>query len=105
VASILDKRIKELETGEVKGIPFEQVKKDLEENFGPFDEEKYETQVEAERIEKEKAHAEAFVSTTPLEKLVRKICVDYLDYLKRDRTENPWKYKENAEPSAAPDRQ
>lgn len=102
VASIVDKRIKEMETGAVKGIPFEQVKKDLEEKFGPFDEEEYENQVEAERVEKEKIHTEAFVTTIPLEKLVRKICADYLEYLERDRTENPWKYKENAEP-AAPD--
>jgi hypothetical protein len=56
-------------------------------------------------VEKEKTHAEAFVSTAPLEKLVGKICADYLDYLKRDRTKNPWKYKENAESSTAPDRQ
>ncbi|MCX5814696.1 MAG: hypothetical protein NTX75_00435 [Proteobacteria bacterium] len=103
VASILDKRIKEQETGEAKGIPFEQVKKDLEEKFGPFDEEKYEKQVEAEREEKEKIHAEAFVATTPLEKLIREICTDYLEYLKRDRTESPWKYQKNAEQDAAPD--
>jgi len=53
--------------------------------------------MEADRVEKEKTHAEAFVSTAPLEKLVGKICADYLDYLNRDRTKNPWKYKENAE--------
>jgi hypothetical protein len=103
VASILDKRIKELETDEVKGIPFEQAKKNLEEKFGPFDEEKYEKQIETKRVEKEKVHAQAFVATTPLEKLIWKICADYLEYLKRDRTENPWKYKENAEPGAVPD--
>ncbi len=97
LASILDQRIKELETGKVKGIPFEQVKKDFEEKFGPFDGQKYEKQVEAERVEKEKKHAETFVSTTPLEKLVRLIFTDYLEYLDRDRTENPWRYKENAE--------
>ena len=34
MASVLDKRIKEMETGEVEGIPFEQVKRDLEEKFG-----------------------------------------------------------------------
>ncbi|OPY68010.1 MAG: hypothetical protein A4E57_01998 [Syntrophorhabdaceae bacterium PtaU1.Bin034] len=103
MASILDKRIKEIETGEVKGIPFEQVKKDLEEKFGFFDEEEYENQIEAERVEKEKRHTEAFIATSPLEKLVGKICADYLEYLERDRTENPWRYKENAEPCSAPD--
>ena len=106
VASILDKGIKELEPGEVKGIPFEQVKKDLEEEFGPFDEEEYENQVEAERVNKEKIHTETFVGRAPLGKLIRKIYADYLEYIERDRTENPWKYKaKNAKPSAAPDRQ
>jgi hypothetical protein len=105
MASVLDKRIKEMETGAVKGIPFEQVKKDLEEKFGPFDEEEYENQVEAERIEKEKIHGEAFVGTSPLAEIIKKIYSDYLEYLERDQTENPWKYKtENAEPGAAPDR-
>jgi hypothetical protein len=40
-------------------------------------------------------HAEAFVATTPLEKLVQKICTDYLEYLERDKTDNLWKCKEN----------
>jgi hypothetical protein len=102
MASVLDKRIKEMETGKVKGISFEQVKKDLEEKFGPFDEEEYENQVEAERKEKEKIHGEAFVGTSPLEELIKKIYSDYLEYLERDQTENPWKYKtENAEQGIA----
>jgi hypothetical protein len=104
MASVLDKRIKEMETGEVKGIPYEQVKKDLEEKFGPFDEEKYDSQVEAERVEKERIHREAFVGIGPLEELIKKIYSDYLEYLGRDRTDNPWKYKANAEPGAAVDR-
>jgi hypothetical protein len=54
MASVLDKRIKEMETGEVEGIPFEQVKRDLEEKFGPFDEKEYENQIETERVKKEK---------------------------------------------------
>jgi hypothetical protein len=104
MVSVLDERIKEMETGEVKGIPYEQVKKDLEEKFGPFDEEKYDTQVEAERVEKEKIHKEAFVGTAPLEELINRIYADYLEYLERDRTDNPWKYKVTDEPGAAPDR-
>jgi hypothetical protein len=104
MASVLDERIKEMETGEVKGIPYEQAKKDLEEKFGPFDEEEYDNQVEAERVEKEKIHSEAFVGTAPLEELIKKIYADYLEYLERDRTDNPWKYKANDEPGAAPDR-
>ena len=91
MASALDKRIKEIETGEVKGIPFEQVKRDLEEKFSPFDEEEYEKQVEAERMEKEKMHRKAFVGIAPLDELMKKIYADYLEYLERDRIENPWK--------------
>jgi hypothetical protein len=90
VASVLDKRIKEMETGTVEFIPFEQVKKDLEEKFGPFNEIEYENQVEAERVEKEKVHTETFVATSPFEKLVQKICADYLEYLGRDKTDNPY---------------
>jgi hypothetical protein len=40
-------------------------------------------------VEKEKAHAEAFVATFSLQKLVQKICIDYLEYLERDKTDNP----------------
>jgi hypothetical protein len=96
VADVLDKRIMEMEIGTVEGIPFEQVKKDLEEKFSPFNEVEYENQVEAERVEKEKIHAEAFVATSPLEKLVQNICTDYFEYLERDKSDNPWKYKEDS---------
>jgi hypothetical protein len=104
MVSVLDERIKGMETGVVKGIPYERVKKDLEEKFGPFDKEEYDNQVEAERVEKEKIHSEAYVGTAPLEELIKKIYVDYLEYLERDRTDNPWKYRANDEPEAAPDR-
>ncbi len=104
VATVLDKRIKEIKTGEVKGIPYEQVKKDLEEKFGPFDEDEYDSQAEAERVEKERIHGEGFVGAAPLEGLIKKICSDYLEYLERDRTDNPWKYEDDAEPNASPDR-
>ena len=99
MASVLDKRIKEMETGEVEGIPFEKVKRDLEEKFGPFDDKEYENRVEAERVEKEKIHGEAFVGKTPLEELIKKIYADYREYVEQDKTENPWKYKtENGDP-------
>jgi hypothetical protein len=104
MATVLDKRIKEIKTGKVKGIPHEQVKKDLEEKFGPFDEEEYDSQVEAERVEKERIHGETFVGAVPLGELIKKIYSDCLEYLERDRTDNPWKYKDDTEPSAPPDR-
>ena len=99
VASTLDERRKEIESGDVKGIPWEQVRRDLEEKYGPFDEEEYGKQVEEERVEKERIHGEKFVGTSALEDLINKIYSDYREFIKRDRTENPWKYTaENAEP-------
>ena len=99
MASVLDKRIKEMETGEVEGIPFEKVKKDLEEKFGHFDDKEYENQIETERVKQEKIHSETFVGKTPLEDLIKKIYADYREFVVQDRTENPWKYKtENDQP-------
>lgn len=104
MASVLDKRIKEMETGEVEGIPFEQVKRDLEEKFGSFDDKEYENQIETERVKKEKIHSEAFVGKIPLEELIKKIYADYREYAEQGRTENPWKYKtENGDPVIATD--
>jgi hypothetical protein len=105
IASVLDERLKEMEAGDVKGIPWENLRRDLEEKYGPFDEEAHENQVEAERVKKERIHRDAFVGTSMLEELIDKIYSDYREYVKQDRTENPWKYKtENAEPSVPPDR-
>jgi hypothetical protein len=93
-----------METGEVKGIPCEQVKRDLEEKFGPFDDEGYENQIEVERVRKEKIHVDAFVGITPLEEPIKKIYSDYWENVGHDRTKNPWKYKtENTEPVTATD--
>ena len=104
VASVLDERLKEMDSGDDKGIPWEQVKKDMEEKFGPFDEEEYEKQVEEERVEKERIHSETFVGMPALEGLINKIYSEYREYIKRDRNENPWKYKaEYAEPGTSAD--
>ncbi len=104
-ASALNERLKEMEAGNVKGIPWEDVKRDLEEKYGPFDEEEHEKQVEEERVEKEKIHGEVFIGTSTLEELINKIYSDYREYVTRDRTENPWRYTtENAEPGVPPDR-
>jgi putative addiction module component (TIGR02574 family) len=90
--SELDRRIKEVESGNVKGIPWEQVKREWEEEWGPFDEEAYDKQVEAERVEKERIHCEVFIGTPTLEKLIKNLSTDYREYIQRDRAENPWKY-------------
>jgi hypothetical protein len=92
IGSIIDARLKEMEAGKMKGIPWEQVKKKLEEKWGPFDEEGYRKHGEEERIKKESIHSESFVGTPTLEKLIEKIYSDYREYAQRDRSENPWKY-------------
>ncbi len=93
IASVLDERLKEMEAGNVKGIPWEEVRRDLEAKCGPFDEEAYDKELEEERAEKEKTHGEIFIGTSTFEELINKIYSDYREYLKRDRIENPWKYK------------
>jgi len=92
IGSVLDERLKKMEAGNMKTIPWEDVKKKLEEKWGPFDEEGYRKQVEEERVKKESIHSESFVGTPTLEELVKKIYSDYRDYIQKDRSENPWKY-------------
>jgi putative addiction module component (TIGR02574 family) len=92
VRSELDKRLKELEAGNEEGIPWEQVKAELEIKWGPFDEEAYQRQETEERLEKERVHSETFVGAPTLEELIRKMCSDYQEYIQRDRAKNPWKY-------------
>lgn len=92
--SELDERLKEVEAGTMKGIPWEQVKRKLEEKWGPFDEEAYRKRVEEERIEKERIHCEVFIGTPAFEDIIKKISSDYHEYIQRDRVENPWKYSE-----------
>jgi hypothetical protein len=102
IASALDERLKEMEAGNVRGIPWEEVRRDLEAKCGPFDEEAYDKELEEERIEKEKTHGETFIGTSTFEELINKIYSDYREHLERDRIENPWKYRaENAEPGGA----
>jgi hypothetical protein len=95
IGSELDKRLKKLETGNAKLIPWEHVKKDLEKKWGPFDQEGYRKRVEQERIEKERIHGETFVGTPTIEKLIEKIYSDYREYIQRDRTGSPRKYPED----------
>jgi len=87
IGSALDERLQEVEAGNKKGIPWEHVKRELEEKWGPFDEERYRKQVEEQRVEKERSHVEAFIGTPTLEELIEKICSDYRKYIQRDRAE------------------
>ena len=92
MGSVLDERLKDVEAGNDKGIPWEDVKRDLEKKWGPFDEEKYRKQMDEERLEKENIHREAFVGTPTLKELINKIYSDYQEYIQRDRAEHPWEY-------------
>jgi putative addiction module component (TIGR02574 family) len=95
IGSELDKRVKDFESGKTKGIPWEQVRKDLEDKWGPFDEEAYRNQIEDERLEKEQYHNETFIGISVFGDLINKIYTDYCEYIKRDLAENTWKYKDN----------
>ena len=82
IGSVLDERLKKVRIGDIERIPWEHVKRDLEEQDGPFDEEGYLMQVEKERLEKEKLHTELFLDTSTLEELINTIYSDYRDYIK-----------------------
>ena len=60
------------------------MKKELEDKWGPFDEEAYRRQVEEERMEKEKIHNENFVGTPTLEGLIKKVYDDYKENRNRE---------------------
>jgi len=82
-ALILDERIKKLDAGETELIPWEDIKRDLEEKFGPFNEEEYYKETERKRKEKEKIHNDSFVGVPTLEALVKKLSQDYKELRKR----------------------
>ncbi len=67
-----------------KGISLEDVEKEMEDELGKWDEEKYRQEQEQERIEKEKIHAEIFIGTKTLKELVDKIYSDYEEKKKSD---------------------
>lgn len=83
VGIILDERIKKLDAGEAELIPWEDVKRKLEEKFGPFDEKKYYKETERKRKEKEKIHNDSFVGVPALEALVKKLYQDYKELHKQ----------------------
>ena len=83
-ALMLDDRIKKLDAGDTEFIPWEDVKRNLEEKFGPFDEEEYYKETERDRREKERIHKDSFVGVSPLENLVNKIFLDYKEFQKRE---------------------
>ena len=78
-----------------KEFPGNRLKKDLEEKWGPFDEDSYRKQVEAERLDKEQYHSDVFVAISLFEELIKKLYTDFREYIKKDIAENTWKYKGN----------
>lgn len=88
IGSALDESLEEMESGNTQEISLECVKKELEEEWGTFDEEAYRKQAEEERLEKEIIHGEAFIGTPTLEELIKKIYSDYREHIQRDRAEN-----------------
>lgn len=80
IGSVLDERVRALEDGTAKTIPWQEVKKGLEERFGPLDVEAHIKQIEEERIEKEQVHSEAFIGTQTLEELIKKLYSDYREH-------------------------
>ncbi len=95
IGTTLKERTDKIENGDEELIPWEDVKDELEKKHGPFDHDKYEKEVEIERIEKEEIHKNSFVGVAPLEKLIETLRLDYKERRKRDREENPWNYEEN----------
>ena len=88
IGSVLDERLRAVEDGTAKTIPWEEVKRDFEERLGPFDEEAYRKRIEQERIEKEQAHSEAFIGTPTLEELMKKLHSDYQAHHQREEAED-----------------
>lgn len=87
IGSVVDERMRALETGTAKTTPWEEVKSGLEERLGPFDEEAYRERTEEERLEKEQAHGKAFIGTPTLEGLIEKLYFDYKQQHQREDVE------------------
>ena len=78
LGSMLDERLK---TREEDFIPWEDVKKDMEAKWGPFDSEAYDKEQEAERLKKERLHESRFIGVASMERLIDLIRSDYRERL------------------------
>jgi len=94
MGSVLDKRLEEHEASGIgeSGVPLKDVKRELEEKWGPFDHEGYRKQVEEERVEKEKTHSELFIGTPTTKELIDKMHSDHREWIEKERTENLGKH-------------
>jgi len=82
LGSMLDERLKDRDK---EWIPWEQVKKDLEAKWGPFDSETYDREREVERLEKERIHEIRFIGTPSLDGLIEKIRADYREWIEEEQ--------------------
>jgi len=71
IGSELDKESKTLNLVKQRN-PLGTGQKDLEEKWGPFDEDAYRKQIEDERLEKERYHNKAFIGISVFEDLIKK---------------------------------
>ncbi|WP_027360757.1 hypothetical protein [Desulforegula conservatrix] len=88
IGSVLDERGMALEDGTAKTISWQEMKKDLEERFGPLDVAAHRKQIEEDRIEKERVHNEGFIGNQTLEELIKKLYSDYRAHHPREKTES-----------------
>ena len=85
--------MEKLDAGDEQLIPWNEVKREIEEKHGHFDNEQYEKEVENNRKKKDTIHEKDFVGISPLEELIKNLYSDYKEYLIQDKTVNSWNYK------------
>ena len=90
--SVPDERFGE---GGTREVPLEDLEKEMEAKWGPFDREEYTRRAEEDRVEKERVHGELFVGTASLKELIEKIYSDYMESVEKDKDENPLKRNES----------
>jgi hypothetical protein len=71
--------------GEEVSIPWEEFKKQLDEECGPLDQEAFEREQEEQRLAKEQCHASRFVGQAPLGVLIETILSDYRQWVEAER--------------------
>jgi hypothetical protein len=86
--SVPDERFGE---GGTREVPLEDLEKEMEAKWGPFDREEYTRRVEEHRVENERVHGELFVGPASLKELIEKIYSDYMKSVEKDKDENPLK--------------
>jgi hypothetical protein len=79
----------DLRGSEQDEVPLEDLEKEVDAKWGPFDGEEYVRRVEEDRVDKERVHGELFVGTASIKELIEKIYSDYQDSMEKERAQNP----------------